>query len=116
VQRLETRVVTRLFQRTKRAVRLTEEGETCFEAERAALDRLTATEVSLAARREDPEDRIQLGIPVGFGRLLLPSFASLREQHPRVTLEVSLTDRQSDPVGEGWGHRGASANYRLVAK
>ena len=35
VQRLETRLGTRLFQRTTRAVRLTEDGETYLEAARA---------------------------------------------------------------------------------
>jgi DNA-binding transcriptional LysR family regulator len=38
VQRLEGRLGTRLFQRTTRAVRLTEDGETYLEAARAALE------------------------------------------------------------------------------
>ncbi|XXX78403.1 LysR family transcriptional regulator [Sorangium sp. So ce134] len=102
VQRLERRLGTRLFQRTTRAVRLTEDGETYLEAALAALDGLSEAEIALAARREEPVGRVRLDIPSGFGRLLFPTFASMRERHPRVTLDVSLSDRQSDPVGEGW--------------
>ncbi len=102
VQRLEARLGARLFQRTTRAVRLTEDGETYLEAARAALDGLSDAEVALAARRSDPAGRVRLDIPVGFGRLLLPTFEAVRKRHPLVTMEVSLNDKQSDPVGEGW--------------
>ncbi len=83
-------------------MRLTEDGETYLDAARAALDGLSEAEAALAARREEPVGRVRLDIPVGFGRLLLPTFASVRARHPQVTLELSLSDRQSDPVGEGW--------------
>lgn len=102
VRRLEDRLGTRLFQRTTRAVRLTEDGETYLEAARAALDGLGEAEVALAARRLAPTGRVRLDVPVGFGRLLLPYFGPFRERYPQVTFDLSLNDRQSDPVGEGW--------------
>ncbi|RDJ26664.1 LysR family transcriptional regulator [Bosea caraganae] len=102
VQRLEARLGIRLFQRTTRAVRLTEEGETYLEAARTALDGLSEAEAALAARREEPVGRVRIDVPVGFGRLLLPVFALVRSRHPQVTLELALNDRQSDAVGEGW--------------
>ncbi|MDE1172149.1 MAG: LysR family transcriptional regulator [Parvibaculaceae bacterium] len=102
VQRLEGRLGTRLFQRTTRAVRLTEEGQTYLEAARAALDGLGEAETALAARREEPAGRVRIDAPLGFGRLLFPMFVSVRERYPKVMLELSLSDRQSDAVGEGW--------------
>jgi DNA-binding transcriptional LysR family regulator len=102
VQRLEARLGTRLFQRTTRAVRLTEDGETYLLAAQAALDGLREAEMALAARREEPIGRVRLDLPAGFGRLLLPALATLRQRYPKVTLEVALTDRMSDPVAEGW--------------
>jgi DNA-binding transcriptional LysR family regulator len=102
VQRLEARLATRLFQRTTRAVRLTEDGETYLAAARAALDSLTEAEIALAARRDEPVGRVRIDAPVGFGGLLIPTFASFRQQYPLVTLELSLTDYQMDAVGEGW--------------
>lgn len=102
VQRLEDRLGTRLFQRTTRAVRLTEDGETYLNAARAALDGLNEAEVALSARRDEPVGRVRVDAPVGFGRLLLPTLEAIREKHPKVTIELSLNDRQSDAVGEGW--------------
>ncbi|CAB3757817.1 LysR family transcriptional regulator [Paraburkholderia humisilvae] len=102
VQRLEARLGARLFQRTTRAVRLTEDGETYLLAAQAALDGLHEAEQQLAARRSEPIGRVRLDLPAGFGRLLLPTFEGLRRKHPKITLELALTDRMSDPVGEGW--------------
>ncbi len=102
VQRLEDRLGTKLFQRTTRVVSLTEDGETYLDAARAALDGLNEAEIALAARRDEPVGRVRLDIPVGFGQLLIPSFAKLRQRYPRVTLDLSLSDRQADVVGEGW--------------
>jgi DNA-binding transcriptional LysR family regulator len=102
VQRLEARLGTRLFQRTTRAVRLTEDGETYLVAAQEALNGLREAEQQLASRRSEPAGRVKIDLPAGFGRLLLPSFIHLREQYPKITLEIALTDRMSDPVGEGW--------------
>lgn len=102
VQRLEARLGTRLFQRTTRAVRLTEDGEIYLKAAQSALDGLREAEQSLAIRRAEPIGRVRVDLPAGFGRLLLPSLMDLRKRYPKVTLELALSDRMSDPTGEGW--------------
>src|ERR1700742_490374 len=102
VQRLELRLGTRLLQRTTRAVRLTEDGEIYLEAARSALEGLSEAETALSARRDEPVGRVRLDIPIGFGRLLLPSLLRVRQQYPKVALELNLSDRQSDPVKDGW--------------
>src|ERR1700754_1899793 len=85
VQRLEQRLGVRLLQRTTRAVRLTEDGEIYLEAARAALDGLNDAETALSARRDEPVGRVRLDIPIGFGRLLMPTLQRVRRQHPKVT-------------------------------
>lgn len=102
VQRLEIRLGTKLFQRTTRAVRLTEDGETYLNAAIAALDGLRDAAHELAARKEEPIGRVRLDIPSGFRQLFLPTISELRQRYPQVTLELSMTDRMSDAVGEGW--------------
>ncbi|CAG9164335.1 LysR family transcriptional regulator [Cupriavidus pampae] len=102
VQRLEKRLGTQLFQRTTRAVRLTEDGETYLQAAQAALQGLREAEQALAARRAEPIGRVRLDVPAGFGRLLLPFLATLQQRYPKLTLEMALNDRMSDPVAEGW--------------
>ncbi len=102
VQRLEARLGTRLLQRTTRAVRLTEDGEIYLEAARLALDGLKDAEAVLSSRRDEPVGRVRLDLPIGFSRLLLPTFAHIRARYAKVTLELSLSDRQSDPIKEGF--------------
>jgi len=102
VQRLEAALGTRLFQRTTRAVRLTEDGETYLMASETALEGLREAGQALAARRAEPIGKVRLDLPAGFGRLLFPALAELRQRHPRLTFELALSDRMSDPVSEGW--------------
>lgn len=102
VQRLEGRLGVRLLQRTTRAVRLTEDGEIYLDAARAALEGIGEAEVALAARRDEPIGRVRIDLAAGLGVPLIPTFPALRARHPGVTLELSLNDRQSEPVKEGW--------------
>ncbi|WP_420992172.1 LysR family transcriptional regulator [Cupriavidus sp. 30B13] len=102
VQRLEASLGTRLFQRTTRAVRLTEDGETYLMAAETALEGLREAGQALAARRAEPIGKVRLDLPAGFGRLLFPALAELRQRHPKLTFELALADRMSDPVAEGW--------------
>lgn len=102
VQRLEARLKTKLFQRTTRAVRLTEDGETYLAAAQSAMAGLREAEQALAARRAEPIGRVRLNLPAGFGRLLFPALATLRQHYPKITFELSLTDKMADAVAEGW--------------
>jgi DNA-binding transcriptional LysR family regulator len=102
VQRLEKHLATRLFQRTTRAVHITEGGQTYLAAARVAIERLREAEQSLAANRAEPIGRVRVDLPTGFGRLILPTLGALRDRYPQVVVEISLNDRMSDPVGDGW--------------
>lgn len=102
VQRLEARLGTKLFQRTTRAVRLTEDGEIYLHASQAALAGLRDAEQALAARRAEPIGKVRIDLPAGFGRLFLPTLAALRDTYPKISLELAFVDRISDPVAEGW--------------
>ncbi|SDD96204.1 DNA-binding transcriptional regulator, LysR family [Massilia sp. PDC64] len=102
VQRLEKHLGTRLFQRTTRAVRLTEDGEIYLAAALAALEHLRDAEHALAAQRAEPAGRVRVDVPPGFGRIILPTLGLLRARHPKVTVEMAMADRMSDAVGDGW--------------
>lgn len=119
VQRLEKHLGTRLFQRTTRAVHLTEDGEIYLAAARAATERLQEAEQTLAASRVEPAGRVRVDLPAGFGRLMLPALHALRERYPKVIVEMALSDRMSDPVGDGWdivvriGHRSSDSDMTV---
>lgn len=102
VQRLEKHLATQLFQRTTRAVHITEDGQTYLSAARVAIERLREAEQALAANRAEPVGRVRVDLPAGFGRLILPTLGTLRARYPKVVVELSLNDRMSDPVGDGW--------------
>nr|WP_315252482.1 LysR family transcriptional regulator [uncultured Duganella sp.] len=102
VQRLEKHLATQLFQRTTRAVHITEDGQTYLAAARVAIERLRDAEQALAANRAEPVGRVRVDLPAGFGRLILPTLGALRARYPKVVVELSLNDRMSDPVGDGW--------------
>jgi DNA-binding transcriptional LysR family regulator len=102
VQRLEARLGVQLLQRTTRVVRLTEDGETYLNGAVAVVEKLQELEQSLTIKRHDPAGQVRLNLPASFGRLLLPTFAALRDRHPELTLELAMTDRMADPVAEGW--------------
>lgn len=102
VQRLEKHLGARLFQRTTRAVRLTEDGATYLGAALAAIEHLRDAEQSLAAHRAQPVGRVRIDVPPGFGRLILPTLGQLRARYPEVVVEMAMTDRMSDAVGDGW--------------
>jgi DNA-binding transcriptional LysR family regulator len=102
VQRLEKHLAAQLFQRTTRAVHLTEDGEIYLSAAQAAIERLREAEQALAANRAEPVGRVRVDLPAGFGRLMLPTLGELRARYPKVVVELALSDRMSDPVADGW--------------
>ena len=102
IGRLEARLGVRLFQRTTRSQRLTDDGQAFYERCLRALAELEAGEAALDDGRRVPSGRLRITAPVLFGRrcaaqVLLP----LPRQYPQLSLEMSFTDRVVDLVEEG---------------
>jgi DNA-binding transcriptional LysR family regulator len=102
VQRLEKRLGTRLLNRTTRAVNLSEDGQTYLEAAKAALQGLQEAELALAARKSEPVGKVRISLPMGLGSLFLPALSVFSKQHPKMSLELALSEKIVDPIGEGW--------------
>ncbi len=102
IAELEQRLGVRLLQRSTRAMRVTDVGaaffahcETMTSAAKAALE--------VAERAgERPSGRVRVSSPAGVAHLflapLLPRFLCA---HPDVRLELELTNRRVDVIGEG---------------
>ena len=102
IARLEERLGTRLFQRTTRAQRLTEDGAAFYSHCVRALAELEAGETALAAARYEPQGRLHVSVPVLFGRqCVAPLLLEMAARYPRLELQISFTDRVVDLVGEG---------------
>ncbi|QDF97670.1 LysR family transcriptional regulator [Azoarcus sp. DD4] len=101
VARLEEDLGVRLFQRTTRQVSLTIEGQTLYERVCRIADEIEALHDEASGARAEPTGTLRLNAPVVLGRMLiLPALAALRRRHPALAMEVELSDRQVDIVGE----------------
>lgn len=103
VARLEQRTSTRLFQRTTRAVALTDEGRALHERCTQTLAELEGALDDLAGRREEPRGVLRMTVPDAYGRLrVLPLLARFLTKWPRLEADVSFSDRSVDVIAEGF--------------
>lgn len=101
IARLETRLGVRLFHRTTRSQRLTEDGQLYYERCRRALAELDEASVSLEAGRSEPVGRLRLSMPELLGRrCVAPLLLELGREHAGLSLDVSFTDRRADLLEE----------------
>jgi len=101
VARLEQDLGVRLFQRTTRRVRLTEEGEVLLRRCKRALDELSEARADLSQRQQSPSGLLRVGLPTIGYRFLLPLLPLFRQRYPGVQLELDFNDRLVDVVSEG---------------
>lgn len=103
VGELEARLGTRLLHRTTRRLSLTPEGEVFHERCRQLLDGVAEAEAELSAHAGQAIGRLRLNVPVTFGLLhLAPLWPAFMAMHPKVELDVTLSDRVVDLVDEGY--------------
>ena len=102
VQGLEAQLGVRLFERTTRRVTVTAEGAAYYERTRHWLADLDDFETTLAAGRSSPVGtlRIDTGGSVA-ASLILPELPAVRERYPGIHLQVGVSDRTLDLIGEG---------------
>jgi DNA-binding transcriptional LysR family regulator len=92
---LEDHLGTRLLVRSTRRLALTGEGRVFYERAKRILSDVAETERSLSQAAATPSGHLHVSAPALLGRLhiapLLPEFLA---QYPRVSLALTLTDRQ----------------------
>ncbi|AVS74606.1 LysR family transcriptional regulator [Paracidovorax cattleyae] len=93
VARLETRLGTRLFQRSTRSQSLTEDGQAYYERCRRALAELDAADAAVEAGRTAPRGTLRVTAPILLGReLVAPLLLELTAAHPGLVLEMVFSD------------------------
>jgi DNA-binding transcriptional LysR family regulator len=103
VGELESRLGTRLLHRTTRKLSMTPEGEVFYERCRQLLDGLAEAEAELTAHSGEAIGQLRVNVPVTFGLLhLAPLWPAFMALHPKVALDVTLSDRLVDLVDEGY--------------
>jgi DNA-binding transcriptional LysR family regulator len=103
VARLEARLGARLFNRTTRSQKLTEEGQIFYERCLRALDELRAGQASIESCRQEVVGRLRVSMPVLYGRYCVaPLLLELAAQHPRLELMLSFNDDKVDMIADGF--------------
>ncbi len=99
---LEDRLQTRLFNRTTRAVALTDAGARYLDLCRRALAEIEELELSAASERTEPRGLITMTAPELFGRLhVLPIVLAFMGRYPGVKVSLLLLNRIVSFVDEG---------------
>jgi DNA-binding transcriptional LysR family regulator len=103
VQELETALGTRLLNRTTRKLSLTDTGSDYYERSRQILEDLADANAAASQGASDVSGRLKINAPLTFGNLhLAPLWGEFLKLHPRVDLDITLTDRVVDLVDEGF--------------
>ena len=103
VARLEERLGTRLFVRTTRSIRLTEGGRSYYAQCRQALTQLVDAEREVMGKQQEPSGTLRISLPTTYGHhRVLPLLPEFRRLYPKVRVEVHLSNRNIDFVGEGY--------------
>lgn len=103
IARLEERLGTRLFHRTTRTLNLTEDGQAFYERCVRALAELEAGHAALESGRREPTGLLRVTAPLLFGRYAVaPALLQLSDAHPRLSVDLSLSDNVVDIVGSGY--------------
>lgn len=102
IQRLESELDTRLFERTTRKIRLTQDGAVFFDRCMKILAELEAAELELSQARSRPQGLLRIDLNVSMGqRHIVPALANFLQTYPDIQLDISLSDRTVDLIESG---------------
>ncbi len=101
VAALEKRLGVTLLRRTTRRLHLTQSGENYFRRCLQGLEELQAAENELESERGEPQGVLRITAPVELGRSALPPVLDVfMKRHPRIEIDVVITNRLVDLVAE----------------
>lgn len=120
IQQLEARLGVRLLARTTRQVTATLDGTAYYQRCVAILADLEEAEAEFSQAARQPRGRIRVDLPGSLCRLvLMPALPAFCERYPHIRVELSVSDRQIDPLREGVDcvlRIGALGDLALVAR
>lgn len=100
---LEARLGVRLLHRTTRQLSLTTEGQVFHARCRELLSGIDEAEAEISVHSGEATGHLKVNVPVSFGLMHMASlWNEFLALHPKVTLDVTLTDRVVDLVEEGY--------------
>lgn len=103
VAELEERLGVRLLHRTTRRLSPTTEGDIFYARCRELLVNLDEAEAEISSRSGEASGLLKVNVPVTFGLMHLASlWPAFLARHPKLALDITLSDRVVDLVEEGF--------------
>ncbi len=100
---LEQELGVRLFQRTTRALHLTEAGEVLLGRAGGLMAELQQLQLELGRHAREPHGLLRISTSLTLGRMVLaPALPRLLTRHPKLKVELSMSNRLVEPVSEGF--------------
>ncbi len=102
IRRLENVLGSTLFHRTTRTVTLTDAGQRLFEEGAPLMQGLEQVLQHAGSRGSGLRGRLRVSAPVEYAvQVMSPVVAEFAVRHPEVSLELVVSDKVQDLVGEG---------------
>lgn len=101
VAALEARLGLRLIERTTRRFAVTEVGQDVYRHARAALMEAEAIDEIASRLKAEPQGLVRISCPQAADRILAAALPSLLRRHPRLRVQVIVSNRRVDLIDEG---------------
>jgi DNA-binding transcriptional LysR family regulator len=102
IAELEKHLGLRLFNRTTRSLKPTENGRIFYDGARRILDAIDEAEGAVAQTAQNPRGTIFIAAPLGVGRrFIAPHVPAFKDEYPQIDVRLRLSDRKIDVVSEG---------------
>ncbi len=103
LQALEEELSVRLFDRTTRSIRITEEGATFLGHVERILCELSMARAAVSANVNNPKGKLRISAPATLGRnVIAPAISRFASDFPAIDIHIDLTDRIVNLQEEGY--------------
>jgi DNA-binding transcriptional LysR family regulator len=102
ISKLESRIAVKLFNRTTRSVRLTQEGLALHQQCAQVLADIQALDQLADATSSHVQGVLRVSAPIGYGsKVIMPVVSRLLERHSELRIDLRLSDDRVDIVSLG---------------
>jgi LysR family transcriptional regulator, transcriptional activator for dmlA len=120
IQALEDELSARLFDRTTRSIRITEEGATFLGHVERILAEIESARASVDDKVSNPKGKLKIAAPAGLGRrYIVPALCAFLRKYPAIEAQLDLHDRPVNLQEDGYDlaiRTGELSDSSVIAK